>query len=267
MYDLILLMPCSTAKEKYKTRLDYFKEYGLLNIGTNKIKMILLVENECDEEYLRNGWKYDTEIIKYDYWHPAPKIYNFFSNLKEDHLQTKWLFKLDDDSITNVSDLLNLLNSQYDYTESLYIMSVINCKYINDYYQDILKDHGLDKWLGSNHRREFECSFMSQKALYDLKNCERSKLFLQDVVNRIGNDGFGDCVHSTACREAGSRLDFLTHISWLPMWTEFINKELYHIHFIYNRFMDKRDGKNIVEEFNNFHLKILFSDAKNKIGF
>lgn len=268
MYDITIVMPCSTAQEKYINRLDYFKKYGIVNIQNNKIKIILLADHNSDNDILYKGWGYDVEVLKYNYWHPAPKIYSFFGNLKEEHIrETKWMFKLDDDSITNLNDFLNLLNNKYNYLDSIYIMSEKYCRAIEEYYRNIIKQLKINHLIVNGNIREYECSVSSQQSLFDLRDSEKACYLFNKIVKEIGNKGYGDSIHNIAIRIAGIPIKFIDKISWLPKWSKFINKEYYHIHYIYNKKMVKSESKDEISEvveFSNFELKIFFKAVEHK---
>lgn len=240
MYDITFILSCCLSNDpvkKYIDRLLFFKKYGLLNLRDHKIKVILNInKNDDSNNSVLRSWDYDTEILISKHNHIAPKSYSFFSNLKEEHISnTKWLMRIDDDSLTNVDHLLNQLNKEFDYAEPLYIMSKHSCSYGRGViYNDILKRYGLEKYINKPYNiRELESCIISQAALYNISDFSSSNNFLKSIIKEIEDDGHGDALMSCVAYAANCKIKMVDYMSWYPSWDKLVNKELSHIHFIF----------------------------------
>jgi len=225
--------------KKYRDRLSFFKKHGLLNLKNYKVKVLLNINKDDDpNDPILKLWEYDTEVLISKHNHIAPKSYHFFSNLKERHISdTKWLMRIDDDSLTNVTHLLNQLNKGFDYTEPLYIMSKSSSKYERSpIYNDILKRYNLDKYIDKPYNlRELESCIISQAALSNIANHSLSNDFLKTVIEEVGDDkkGHGDALMSCVAQMSNCKIEMVDYMSWYPFWNKLSNKELSHIHFIF----------------------------------
>ena len=115
MYDLeIILAVC--GKGKYATRLKEFKKNGFMCIENKKILLSLLVGTE-DIKDVDHEWPegIDVRIIKSSVNQCAAKMNYFYANY--DCNDSKWIMRVDDDSVTNVSPLLQELE-KFDYKEN-----------------------------------------------------------------------------------------------------------------------------------------------------
>lgn len=240
MYDITFLLSCCISKDtkkRHRDRLLFFKKYGLLNFKNHKIKVLLNInkDNNPDDPILKS-WDYDTEVLISEHNHIAPKSYYFFSNLKEKHISdTKWLMRIDDDSLTNVAHLLDLLNKKFNYTEPLYLMSKDSIAHKREsVYHDILRRYDLSKYIYEPYStRELESCLISQAALSNIANYSLSNNFLKSVIEEVGDEGHGDALMSCVAQEANCKIKMVDYMSWYPRWDKLVNKELSHIHFIF----------------------------------
>ena len=107
-YDLEILIPVSLTGV-YSARLNYFLKSGLRNVKDHKVLLNLLIGTESLPE-LAHNFPENVEVrkIKSDLCHPATKIYDFYSNYNFD--QSKWIMRIDDDSITDIDRIMNFLS-------------------------------------------------------------------------------------------------------------------------------------------------------------
>lgn len=234
-YDVIFLMAATVNIKKYKQRLSFFKKYGLMNMGNISCKLILLLNS--GDEYAASffeNWGYDVEIIKTDYKHPCPKIYSFFGEIQERYIkQVRWLIKIDDDSLTNVKDLVEAIDISFNYEEPVYLLPTELYYDMYTPFAKLFKKHKMHNYLSLNKWiREREISIMSQASLKKLSIFQKSLDFLQEAAT-MGGVGHSDDLLCGAFYEAGSKLFFSRFASWESEWQKFIDKKYYHIHFIY----------------------------------
>ena len=129
-YDVTFFITCTNSIPLYRSRLEIFKKYGLVNTSSISYKVILsLNKNDNDQDDIFKNWDCDIEIIKTKYscdapkerhLRNAPKVYSFFSNMEKEHIEeSRWMIKVDDDSVTNVKGLINALDADYNYKNPL----------------------------------------------------------------------------------------------------------------------------------------------------
>lgn len=125
-YDLeIIILAC----KKYQSRFRDFKKYGLLNIKDKKIKVNIILSNSEEISDIKENWPtgvsvhVQTEFNKNSY---VQNIHNFFLNFNLEKINSRWIVKLDDDSITDVSGLVDNLDRFYNYEEPFYLAASCN---------------------------------------------------------------------------------------------------------------------------------------------
>ena len=106
-YDLEIVLAV-TNKGKYGKRLEHFKKHGIKNIQNRNVLLSILAGNEQIDQ-IDQGWpsKLDIRVVTCNVNHAAAKTNHFYATYKTDDLMaTKWLMRVDDDSMTNVDELL-----------------------------------------------------------------------------------------------------------------------------------------------------------------
>ena len=124
MYDLEIVLPITRKREVYLRRLRDFKKYGLLNIGDRKIALRLLIGTE-DAGDVASGWPegVDVFVAKGDVDQVASKLYKFYVGRNKSEWDTsRWFMRVDDDSVTDVSELITRLD-EYDYKDPWYFVT------------------------------------------------------------------------------------------------------------------------------------------------
>ena len=237
MYDMTFVISCCVSQPLYAERLAFFRDWCLPNCGDYNIKVILNANNEDDigHESLHH-WPYDTEIMVSPYSHECPKTYHFYANVKKRHIEeTKWMMKVDDDSITDVSRVLDEVNGKFRYTDPVFIMSTKSMLgRVEGMYHGIMKDFGMGKYAKAPYNiREAEACIHSQQSLNLISNNPLTKPFYNRVINEIGVKGKGDALNSAIAQHSGSKLGFVDSWSWQPYFESFCTKRLSHIHYVY----------------------------------
>ena len=248
MYDISFIMICSTnctAKADYKKRITLFKEHGLLNIKDKKIKLFLLISSNDIIRDIEEGWNYDVEIVKSSYDHVAHKFHKFYADLTKDFVsQSRWFMQLDDDSMTNVSDLVDRLDKDYNYKDKYNITGtkepIDNNIILEHYFRIMAKTSYKDIFNKENAYKYvhhgWEHTIFSQGALYHFISESNNKIILEDSLSIKGvsiSKYTGDVlptVLSNICNIPFCVVDYLYHDI---DFEKFIKKELFHHHYIY----------------------------------
>lgn len=249
MYDITFILTVSTNVVKvedelidYGERLLFFKEYGLLNIKNTNTKIFLLVGNE-DIDNIEDGWSCDIEVIKSDYSSAAHRYYKFYTILTEERInESKWFIQVDDDSITNVDDLFNILDKDYNYMNKYNISGTNFLAYGHAFnisvifknlifrtsYKDIINDENIFSYC----HHGYEHTIFSQGALnHFILNPNNKKILEESLaikVPMVGDSLVPVC--SNLCGIPFYEVDYLT---LAPEFGDLITKRVFHIHYIY----------------------------------
>ncbi len=231
----------------YSERLQFFKQYGLINIKDAKVKIFLLVGDEnisdveeewdCDVEVIRDNSTYGCQRVC------ANKVHHFYASLTERRInESRWFMQVDDDSITNVNDLVNRLDSDYDYLDKYNISNInpFSDMYLSEYspiffkviketsYRDLISDkstrrdipHGWENTIFSNGALMHFISNPNNKYILE-KTLLSEKLFPGDMLVPL-------C--AALCDIPFYEVDYL---EYRPYFSRLVNKEIFHIHYIY----------------------------------
>lgn len=124
----------SFSEEKHVKAAENFSKFGLLNLKNSKVELNALVLEEDSDKFKEILSNFDSNInIKI--WHAKSnsiqeKIHTYLQdNFVDLTSERKWVMQVDDDSSTDVSNLLNLLNFYYDCTDPVILTS---CKVYHD---------------------------------------------------------------------------------------------------------------------------------------
>jgi hypothetical protein len=239
MYDIEFILPACAKPQRFLDRLNAFKRYGLLNIGDYKVNVVILSGKQNIPNVLDN-WPCDVEIVGHPKNnHPAPKIYQYYADLEPGHGErARWFFKLDDDSITDVGNLVKQLDEDYDHTVPYYLVVDV-CTDLWGPYTDILVRMNIkDKiFPETNHGKwtyihEWEGCITSSKAMEMIANCELGKEYLAECAKIPG--GWGD--HAVAVAAVLAKVhpqdaSFLTKDPAVEELSTFGGRH-HHIHYI-----------------------------------
>lgn len=238
MYDMEIVMPVCGKPKRFLTRLNAFKQYGILNLQDYKIRMVLLYGNQ-NIPHIGSNWPCDVKLVSHDLNHPAPKIYSYFASLKPGYeKEARWFFKVDDDSLTNVGGLLDQLDDEYDHIHPYYLL-VDAIQDLWEPYKLLLRQlevhdkffpprkHG--KWT---YLHEWEGCIVSQAALGKMVRCEVGQGYLESC-GKV-NGGYGDHALAIAARLSGVHpmdVPFMTKDPAIGDFSIFGGRH-HHIHYI-----------------------------------
>jgi len=199
-YDLELILPVSN-RDKYAQRLFDFKKCGLLNIKDKKVRVDLLVGPEVHKNP-KEGWPntVDVNIITDRNIQETSKIYNYLSSFKpEDSIRSRWFAKFDDDSVNDVSHLVNMLDLEYDHKREYYVVTEFRQEQ-HRYEDDLLRKMGFERWFRQKNTlwHELEGSIVSQAAMKRIVENKTAMNFMKERSKIL--EGYSDYCLACASR-------------------------------------------------------------------
>ena len=231
-YDIEFVIPI-TFKDKFLQRAIDFKKIGLLNINNNKVLVNFLVGTEAVPKDFLDGFNYDVRIIDSTYNVHSNKVSDFYSKLNPDKLDSRWIARIDDDSLTDVSGLLYNLDNEFDYKKEYNIITDYKLE-VDTHEFNILSEMGYGRWFGGRPTvaHEWECGILSHGALKTMLLNKNSIEFL----NKRTNFGEGFC---DQCISIAARMAKIYPVDgwFLTQFSEVFNFSLFegtynHIHYI-----------------------------------
>lgn len=173
-YDLEVLIPVS-GKGIFGGRLFHFKNYGLLNCGGIKIKLVALTGTEQIPD-MKDGWNENINVTSIQHFndHPASKIYNFFAEQDPKELNADWYMRIDDDSITNIEGLMTSL-AKFDSSKSHYFATYLHFLWDGIIERKILADLKYPQNIIEDIRHEHECCVVSHASMKKILSNKKSK--------------------------------------------------------------------------------------------
>ena len=228
-YDMEIIMPIS-FKNKYFLRFLNFCNNGLVNFEHNKIFINFLIGTEQPQNInLKNNIQYEFIDSKLD--HPASKVYNFYHSYKEFN-RSKWLMRIDDDSKTNIGCLVQFLE-HFDFKNEYYFTAEKNVGDI-DFTLSFMKECNiLEKYISlfkNNFKHEVEIDMFTNSVLQKILNNYKEIIEKRSKVQ----DGHTDQLFYYLAKLCNIDPKTISVISCENRIQEFLNNELYHVHFIYN---------------------------------
>ena len=231
MYDLEIIVP---AEGKLTQRFADFKKWGIRNIGEYKICLVLAASNDNSESMFEGGWPegIDVKIIKTPYKHVAQRIYHYYDSIiKPD--TAKWYCRLDEDSMNDISGLMNNLELLFDHEREYHIVAELNWD-AQDLEKELLIKIGLDCWFKNESAppHEHEISITSNAAIRRIMANSKAKEYFRlrkEIANGYGDHGLCFCarmekIHPTIAK-------FLSVRPELNQFSIF-NGKLNHIHWV-----------------------------------
>lgn len=226
-YDLEIIVPVC---KKYYERLEDFKKYGLINIKNKKVLLTLIVSGE-DLQDVEKGW-HNIEVKKVfsENKNYAANLFNYFLNID---VKSRWIMKIDDDSCTDINDLLDNLDNFYDYNSCSYLATSI-AQFIQASPEAHLRNL-YEKFLGKKYAKmqhEIECSILSSNALKKILTNEISVDFLKERCTFEGGATDVALAYASVLSKIHPvNFPFATH---LPLINEFslFGGDFNHIHMI-----------------------------------
>jgi|LakMenEpi03Aug12_release.lakeMendotaPanAssembly.Ray.scaffolds.fasta_scaffold157487_2 hypothetical protein len=239
-YDLEIILPVC-AKNKYLERFKNFHKLGLINHQNYKILLNFLVGTEefPKEYFFKFSNNIEPKIIKSKYDHPASKVYDFYCNYT-DFDKSKWIMRIDDDSITDIDIVMNSI-SDVDYNKNYYFTA--ECvEGIIKTSLDVLKKHKLFEKLKKRFHHEVEIALLSNQCFKFIVDKYRKILLDRSTIQ----SGYTDQLFCYLCKIEGI---FPSHLEMLTSKFNvhaFLNKKVGHIHYVKNleNLIDILDEKN-----------------------
>lgn len=252
-FDLEVMVPVH-PEGRWLERAEAFRRFGLLNIGTARVRVVLLAGRAEVDAALTdvNAWEgvEQVRVMHALLEHPAPKIYSYYSGMGFEEVGTaRWFLRVDDDSVTDVGGLLAYLDGCSDWREPHHLVPHMNWDIVEP-YEEILRDVGGAHLLTPGGHgpigHEWEASLTSQGALLRALSNPSARELLQRAA--LCDGGFGDHCLAYACRLAGihpAHVSFLSSFGQLEQFSLW-GGGLFHIHYIspdnetmWGRYMDK----------------------------
>ena len=229
--DIEIVMAASMSG-KYGRRIKDFKKFGLQEIGNHSVKLSILVGTE-EMTDLDKGWPDGIEIniVTDELDHSAAKMNSFYANYSlEDLEQTKWLMRVDDDSVSKIGPLLDLLENLDYLNDPIYLTT-----------QPVEGDTSVEKKLLSESEskykghiiwHEVECCILSQACFKRILKND----FCVDLLKKraLIESGYTDICLAACARECGIFPSWFGYINHYSNLREFLLSNVYHIHFVAN---------------------------------
>ena len=157
-------------------RLDFFKKYGLLNVQDKKVLLTILIGTESIDDF-KFGFKKDIDvrIIRDVRNEVCWKVYNFYTS-KEYFKGCRWYCRVDDDSINDVSGLVDHLENTHGENKFCYA-----CPHLSHHLQHWDKTLLYNMGINLPHdKRMHECEacFLSNKSMTTILSTKLSYEYL-----------------------------------------------------------------------------------------
>lgn len=229
MYDIEFVIPVTF---KYNQRLIDLKKIGLLNIGEKKVLLSLLVGPENINE-ITDGWHDITlNIIPGTHKQETAKTYEYFSRIPvEDAERSRWVAKFDDDTITDVSGLVDKLDEEYDHTREYYVITEFRPEQ-HKYEDNILHKLGFNRWFNPKNViwHELEGCVVSQASMHRILNNNTARQLMKERSQTPeGFNDYGLACAARICKIYPSDAYFMSRHPTIGDFSLF-GGYLYHIH-------------------------------------
>lgn len=275
MFDVEICLP---AEENFQQRFIDFKKYGLQNIGKYKIKLVLLASHDNSTKTFNYGWSKEiseVQIVKTPYKHVSQRI-SFYYEKIIDPSAARWFLRVDEDSFTDITGLIDKVDERYDYEKDFYITSELVYD-LPEPELSIWKSFGFNSWF--EHAidyppHEYETSIVSLSCMKKIMNAPYTNRFFK--LRSKFDQGFGDiglCLCARAIKIHPLSVRFLTHTN------DFFNFSIYggfrnHVHYMSREkiphafeWLDMLEKKDLELERNIFFLKKINENKKGIIYF
>jgi hypothetical protein len=269
MYDIEFHLAVTPSIDSYLQRFLDFKKYGLINIKDKNVKLKLLVGSEAYPLEAVQDWPVELEVVKHNF--PTSdllsKLYNYCPTI--DPESARWFSRLDDDSITDISGLVDNLDKEYDHEREYYILSPFQGSTEGKVRETDVKlacDFGYAHWFYGPEEwypiHEIEFCGISQSAIRRMLTTQISRDFL--IARGKIWDGYGDIALAYAARMCKIYPTVSWFISHEPRIMEFsaFGGHLNHVHYL---------AHNVNEGLFNFYKRFVdgfkpefFQSAKHK---
>lgn len=235
-YDIEFIIPVS-MKGVFAERLKYFLQKGLSNCGEYKILINFLVGTElkdaefsylwADFDEWQNNFTKNTEVrkISSEVNHCSAKVYNFYVNYT-DFGQSKWIIRMDDDSLTNVDLLMKFLNNLDP--KNYYYFTAQHADGDLVVALDILKKYNKYEKLMGEIDHEVEIAVLSNATFEKVIKENRTELTSRSTIQA----GYTDQLFCYLSKITGIFPVILRMLAADPRIMQFIAGRCAHIHHI-----------------------------------
>lgn len=233
MYDLEIGIPFC---QKYEQRFKDFKKIGLTNIGDYRVHLTLLIGNESfPAAFLYSDWPegVDIEVRTCDSNHWIPKLANYYLSLNPK--SARWFVKLDDDSVNDVSSLIDDLDFHFDHERDYYIATEV-APTMSKVDQKLVRKFGYTRWFENKYKstlcNEWECSIVSRSCIERMLHHPHFVPYFQER-SAIPED-YGDAMLAMVarmCKIYPIEADFITKNCAFAHLTRFGGR-MSHIHYV-----------------------------------
>lgn len=174
--------------ELFKRRVDYLKEFGLLNTRGRKLHLTLLASegDGIHEQDIAAGWPAGIHVtlLEMSSCEPIPKINGYYLWLATARLNARWHLRVDDDSINDIDGLLNYADTHFpDCAVHLMTMPIMHAPH---YFVEFLEANNLEM---TTYRGEYEASLTSNRAMQTMFANPRAMSFLEETAQRFLRPG------------------------------------------------------------------------------
>lgn len=242
--DMAVIMTCH-LRGKYLDRLRDFKKYGLINLRGTKIKVFLLCgSDQVPKDLKEETWPYEVSFVHSERFFDGPKLYDFMTKINARLASRyRWWMKVDDDSVTDISNQLLKLDEEFDWkraeyifgdygpgTERIFENAIRKTKYAARFFEPNV----LDKQIWHH---EFESCVMSSSCFQMILEDEESIAFFR-ILSSPEND-MKTCWHDQGLAAAarfnkihGSTCLFMTSRPLINNFSLFGGR-FTHMHFMH----------------------------------
>ena len=215
MYDIEFAIPITLKSPVFYKRIEGFKSYGLLNIGSNKVILTLLTGTENVPASMYEGWPKNVSlnIVASTLDYNACKVYDYYSS---HDLKARWYAKIDDDTTNDVSFLLKKLDEFGDHHPCYFGAKLDN--YVEKSDVQLLGELGYHDWFYGDKApwHEIEGSIISHAGMQAIKNNHNA----MELIKRRAKlpFGFTDVCLAMAAQIANIypiEARFMTHLPYI----------------------------------------------------
>jgi len=177
----------------YRERVNWFKSLGLVNILGRRVHVTAvcsLGDGPAAEE-IASGWPagVDLTILEMQSNQPVPKLNGACLWLQGQHIQAKWLLRVDDDSVTDIDGLLTRQEVSFG-GSAVHLMNTPSAIPLTDALTQDLSQHLAEEGiLLSSLGNEYEASLTSEAAMRRIYGSDAACRFLRYAGEHFTDPG------------------------------------------------------------------------------
>lgn len=218
---------------KYKKRISPFKKFGLLNTNAHKVHVTLLgsVGDWKSRSGILADWPQDCDVtlLEMSSIYPIPKIHGYYMWLKDSKLQARWHMRIDDDSLTDVDNLLKYVDVHFGNLP----VHVMTSPHDGRHNAKALADHleYLNISIPS-YRREYESSITSASGMQKVFAHENAMKFIESsgrAIKKPGDQALAFAMHIAKVAVANNKY---ASKNFKPTELTIAGGGLHHIHYV-----------------------------------